>query len=292
MADQWMPQAEHYDLGGHAPTDSSMPPKAIAHITADRDASAARPAVHVSFEALLSYFTGSGREVAPHILWDPFTGQFAQFFPANSRSLSLRDLAGGTRTNRAGRVVVQVEAVFFPHTTYKGKTYARLEDTPCKGWGDLHAWVHSLGVPDVWPMGRPTSLTPHRSEHTWEKVGGWYAHAHVPENDHVDPGSWPAFPKGTPKPKPPLPVRQKRPFPKGLRPNSSSPSARGLQKALKLTGWLAKSVTESDNYGPKTQKAVDGFNGKHGLRDRGKSYDPAIGPRGWELLMRLAYGAG
>jgi hypothetical protein len=79
-------------------------------------------------------------------------------------------------------------------------------------------------------------------------------------------------------------------FPKGLAPNRSTPSAKSLQKALKATGWLGKSVELSDNYGPQTQKAVAGFNAKHGLNDAGKSYDPAIGAKGWVLLFTLAYG--
>ncbi|MEU0788025.1 peptidoglycan-binding domain-containing protein [Streptomyces sp. NPDC006173] len=286
MSALWMPDAEHYDLGDHAPCDAGLPAKAIAHVTMDRSATAAKPEPHVSFGRLLTYFTGAGSSMAPHILWDPFTGQFAQFYPADSRSKSVADQAGGTRTNRAGRRVIQVEAVFFPHTIFDGKAYARLEDTPCKNWDKLHAWIRSQGVPDVWPMGRPTSFTPHRSEHTWETVSGWYAHAHVPENDHTDPGSWPQFAKV-----PALPSRTPRPFPTGLHPNGSNPSARGLQKALKVTGWLAESVPESDAYGPKTQAAVAGFNRKHGLNSTGLTTDPSVGPKGWKLLMSLAYGA-
>lgn len=291
----WMPEAEHYDLGDHAPTDQHYPAKAVAHITADAEASAAHPIPHVSFEKLLSYFMNGGRAMAPHILWDPFTGQLAQFQPADSRSKSLVDTAGGTRTNRAGKRVLQVEAVFFPHTIFNGRAYATLADTPCKNWDKLHAWVRSHGVLDVWPMGRPTSLTPHRSEAMWETAGGWYAHAHVPENDHVDPGSWPSFPPGKPTPptapKPPLPSRPAHPFPTGLRPGSRVPSARGLQTALKLTGWLAKGVILSDWYGPLTEAAVAGFNSKHNLNSAGTAHDTAIGPQGWALLMTLAYGA-
>jgi hypothetical protein len=43
-------------------------------------------------------------------------------------------------------------------------------------------------------MGRPTSLSRNACPaDKWRTQGGWYSHAHVPENDHVDPGSWPAF---------------------------------------------------------------------------------------------------
>ncbi|MEU9198842.1 hypothetical protein [Streptomyces sp. NPDC048332] len=194
MPNEWMPGATRLDIGDHAPTDGG-PAKAIAHITWDRNATAKAPAALVPYENLRDYFgkNPAGRAAAPHILWDPFTGRITQFVPASSRSKSLADAAGGTRTNRAGSAVIQVEALFFPYCTVGGKTYARLADTPCKGWAELNAWVRSWGVPDAWPMGRPTDFTPHRSEAMWEKKPGWYAHAHVPENDHQDPGSWPAF---------------------------------------------------------------------------------------------------
>ncbi|MEU3563509.1 peptidoglycan-binding protein [Kitasatospora sp. NPDC006786] len=193
MPELWMPGAEVHDLGDHAPTDQQYPPKAIAHITWDRNATAAAPQDWCDFDDLVSYFTGSGRASAPHLIWDPFTGRIAQLYPATSRSKSVADGPGGTRTNRAGRVVIQIEAVFFPYCRRDGIVYPRLVDTPCAGWDRLHAWISSWGVPDVWPMGRPVDFTARRDERTWETTGGWYAHAHTPENDHTDPGSWPDF---------------------------------------------------------------------------------------------------
>lgn len=192
MPDLWMPGANRLALPDTAPTDGG-PAKAIAHITWDRNASASAPADLVPYEDLRSYFGGSGSSAAPHLLWDPFTGRVTQYYPATSRSKSLVDSAGGTRTNRAGSVVIQIETLFFPYCRVNGKVYARLVDTPCVGWRELNAWVRSWGVPDSWPMGRPVDFTSHRSESTWETAGGWYAHAHVPENDHQDPGSWPQF---------------------------------------------------------------------------------------------------
>lgn len=198
MAELWMPGATRLDIGDHAPTDGG-PAKAIAHITWDKNASAAKPADLVPYTSLRSYFAGGGAGVAPHILWDPFVGNFTQFVPANSRSKSLVDQPGGTRTNRAGSVVIQIEALFFPYCRVGDRVYAKLSDTPCKGWSDLQAWVHSWGVPNAWPMGRPVDFTPHRSESVWETKAGWYGHSQVPENDHQDPGSWPDF-VGTPTP--------------------------------------------------------------------------------------------
>jgi hypothetical protein len=192
MPDLWMPGATRLDIGDHAPTDGG-PAKAIAHITWDKNATAAKPIDLVPYEILRSYFAGSGKGVAPHILWDPFTGRITQFVPATSRSKSLADQAGGTRTNRAGSVVLQIEALFFPYCRVGSTVFPRLVDTPCKGWPELQAWVHSWGVPNTWHMGVPDGYKSRRSASTWATKPGWYAHGDVPENDHTDPGWWPAF---------------------------------------------------------------------------------------------------
>ena len=198
MPDLWMPGATRLDIGDHAPTDGG-PAKAVAHITWDRNATATKPADLIPYENLRDYFgkNAAGKAAAPHILWDPFTGRFVQFVPANSRSKSLADTAGGTRTNRAGSVVIQVEALFFPYCKVGGKAYARLVDTPCLGWERLNSWVNSWGVPNTWPMGQPKDFVSRRSDTTWRTKAGWYRHADVPENNHQDPGSWPAFVGGT-----------------------------------------------------------------------------------------------
>lgn len=194
MPDLWMPGADRMDVGDHALCDQQYPAKAIAHITWDKNATASAPRDLVAYENLRTFFGRTDTGMAPHILWDPFGGRFTQFFPATSRSKSVVDLVGGTRTNRAGKVVIQIEALFFPYCrTLDGKVWASLAETPCKGWAQLNAWVRSWGVLDTWPMGRPVNFESHRDEHTWETRGGWYGHNQVPENDHQDPGSWPAF---------------------------------------------------------------------------------------------------
>lgn len=198
MADLWMPGVTHLDIGDHQPTDGG-PPKSVSHITWDKNATASAPIDLVPYENLVDYFgrNPAGKALAPTLLWDPFTGRITQFLPANSRAKALADGPGGTRTNRAGDVVIQIEALFFPYCRAGGKVYARLRDTPCRGWDRLHAWVKSWGVPDRWPMGQPTSFVPNRSESVWETQAGWYGHGQVPENNHQDPGSWPDFPSGT-----------------------------------------------------------------------------------------------
>lgn len=80
-------------------------------------------------------------------------------------------------------------------------------------------------------------------------------------------------------------------FPTGLRPNSKSPSARGLQKVMKALGFLSKSVPYADNYGPRTQEAVARFHNTHPkYRAAGLTHDTAIGPRGWAFAHTKAYG--
>jgi hypothetical protein len=233
MPELWMPGAMRADVGDHAPCDAQYPAKAIAHITWDKNATAAKPVDLVPFATLKSYFTGGGRGMAPHILWDPFHGTFAQFYPANSRSKSVVDLAGGTRTNRAGKVVIQIEALFFPYCRVDGKVYAKLSDTPCKGWQQLQDWVHSWGVPNAWPMGHPVDFTSHRSESVWETEAGWYAHSQVPENDHQDPGSWPNF-VGMPAPSRP----KYEPFPGAsfFQPGRRSPIIEAMHHRLVAVG--------------------------------------------------------
>ncbi|WP_371670033.1 endolysin [Streptomyces sp. NBC_00289] len=281
MPDLWMPGATRLDIGDHAATDGG-PAKAIAHITWDRNATAAKPADLVPYENLRSYFAGGGKGVAPHILWDPFTGRITQFVPATSRSKSLVDTAGGTRTNRAGRVVLQIEALFFPYCRVGKSVYPKLTDTPQKGWADLHAWVKSWGVADAWPNGRPENCT--RSEQTWETKSGWYPHKGVPENSHDDPLSWPAFPAtATPKVSLAHVVYAARHDPAAAQGHTSHKAAVLIvEKALKAEGLLpsqyvdgsfgTKTVTayarwqRSPAGGGYTGDAADGIPGKSSLR--------------------------
>jgi hypothetical protein len=295
MAELWMPGAIRSDVGDHAPCDPAYPAKAIAHITWDRNATAKAPVDLVSFSALKSYFTNSGSGVAPHVLWSPFTGEFAQFFPADSRSKSVVDLAGGTRTNRAGKVVLQIEALFFPYCLVDGKTYPTLASTPCKGWDTLNTWIRSWGVPDVWPMGRPVDFSPHRSETVWETEGGWYGHSQVPENTHVDPGSWPEFvPPATPVVQP-LPtvdlsrlVSAAHTDPHAAQGHQTYPAGvRLVEKALDKLGYLNVAYALDGSYGTATVAAYAKWQ-----RHLGYSGSAADGIPGRTSLTKLGVKSG
>jgi hypothetical protein len=284
MPELWMPGAIRADVGDHAPCDAQYPAKAIAHITWDRNASAAKPVDLVPFATLKSYFTGGGRGMAPHILWDVFHGTFAQFYPANSRSKSVVDLAGGTRTNRAGKVVIQIEALFFPYCRVDGKVYAKLSDTPCKGWEQLQDWVHSWGVANAWPMGRPVDFTSHRSESVWETQGGWYGHQQVPENTHQDPGSWPAFVSATPaKPSAPKPVYEPFPGAAFFTAGRKSPIIAAMHKRLVAEGCNQyRSSANADVWGSGDKASYAAWQRKLGYS--GSAADGIPGKTSWDKL--------
>ncbi len=103
-----------------------------------------------------------------------------------------------------------------------------------------------------------------------------------PKYDAVAAPPGPADPDGN--------VYEPPPFPNGLAPWRTSPSAKPLQEALKAAGYMADSVPLADNYGPKTQASVAAFyNANPELRV--STYDTKIGPLGWAELHREAYGA-
>lgn len=194
MVDLWMPGAARHAVGNTGAMNGG-PARAVWHITSnDKD---------WSYGNELGYFAAGGSAVAPHLLWDPFSGQIAQFFPADSRSLSLEN-AGNVRTNRTGKFCIQIETVFTQGETVNGKRYNSVRETPCKNLDKIMAWLRSLGIPDVWPGGAPTAFTRDTvSLDVWLNRGGHYAHAQIPGNSHVDPGPMPNLFASAPTPSKP-----------------------------------------------------------------------------------------
>ncbi len=184
MPELWMPGAARHSLGNTGAMDGG-PARAVWHITSNEH--------DWTFANELGWFTGGGADVASHLLWDPFTGEIAQFFPADSRSLSLQN-AGSVRTNRTGKYCIQIEIVFTEGETVGGRTYATVRDTPCKGLSGIVAWLRSLGIADGWPGGAPAAFARDTvSVDTWMGSGGHYGHNQVPGNSHVDPGPMPSL---------------------------------------------------------------------------------------------------
>lgn len=183
MVDMWLPNAVRHDIGNTGAMNGG-PARVTHHTTSNTK--------DHSFANESGYFAAGGRAEAPHLVADPFTGQVAQYFPANSRSLSLKN-AVGEQTNRTGKYNIQIEWVFTAGEVVNGKTYQSLVDTPMKGWSTIRAWLKSLGIAETWPNGRPDAWTRHTAPlDLWRGRGGHYGHRDVPGNDHVDPGPMPS----------------------------------------------------------------------------------------------------
>jgi len=141
-----------------------------------------------------NYLVGSGNTV--HLVWNPITGEIVQMIPANHAGRGLENRAGGVETNRAGRVVIQIEVV--------GRASQPFTNGPMVGLPKILAWLASLGIPAVW------SGTPNRSTANWAK-SGHFGHVDVPENSHTDPGNvdktkLTAAPRPTPTPEVDMPL--------------------------------------------------------------------------------------
>jgi len=117
------------------------------------------------------YLVSSGNTV--HLVWNPVSGEKVAMLPANLAGRGLENRAGGVETNRAGRVVIQIEVV--------GRASQPFTNGPCNGLPEIQVWLTSLGVPAVW------SGTLDRSIANWAK-SGHFGHMDVPENSHTDPG--------------------------------------------------------------------------------------------------------
>lgn len=270
MVDLWLPGAEKRSVGNVGDMEGG-PARATHHITSNsRD---------WNFENERGYFTGGGADVAPHILADPFTGQMAQFFPANSRSLSLKN-AGDVRTNRTGKYNIQIEWVFTEGETVGGKTYKSLAETPMKPLPQIMAWLRSLGIPDVWPGGKPTSFSRDTvSVSTWKTEGGHYGHNQVPGNDHVDPGPMPDIFRGAPRP---TPVYAPYPGASFFKLGRRSPIITELGKALVRAGWTGYKQGPGPEFTATDKRGVAWFQRKQNWS--GPDADGIPGPETWKRL--------
>ena len=137
------------------------------------------------------YLVGSGNTV--HLVWNPVSGETVAMLPANVAGRGLENHAGGVETNRAGRVVIQIEVV--------GRASQPFTSGPCNGLPKILAWVASLGGPPVW------SGTTNRSTANWAK-SGHFGHMDVPENSHTDPGLIDKTKLTTPTPEVDMPITQ------------------------------------------------------------------------------------
>lgn len=183
MAELWMPGAVRDPQPGGVTLNASLPARATWHITWDKVIGGAQPP-----EANVSnYLKNQG--YCPHLMWNPFTGDITQYYPANVGGRALN------AWNEDGRVNIQIEVYFSPGVVHNGRSYQTVAETPAKGWDKILAWLDSHGIPRVWPMGAPQWQGNSRDVGTWNTQAGHYGHCNVPNNTHTDPGPMPPLGK-------------------------------------------------------------------------------------------------
>ncbi|MFD3516325.1 peptidoglycan-binding protein [Streptomyces sp. NPDC058657] len=164
-------------IGGAMDTPAG-PPRMTWHTTES-------PAGGSYLRSVAAYLMRVGAE--PQVIYDPVTDELAQFGPLTQSGRALRN-DGSRRTNREGKVNVQVEVL------------ARAKDPWTRGFDPakkpnfrkLLAAGRAHGIPDVWPAGKPAataSAATKRDRTVWQTKGGHYGHCNVPGNDHWDPGA-------------------------------------------------------------------------------------------------------
>ncbi|MDX2794007.1 peptidoglycan-binding protein [Streptomyces scabiei] len=209
MGEIWIKEAERLGggkIGGDMDSPSS-PGRVVWHTTESGHGD-------VSFKNVGDYLTRIGAE--PHILYDPTTDRLGQYGPLNQSARALRN-DGLTRTNRTGRVCIQVEVLARASKPFTG--YWK----PGPNFKALMRAIRSWDVPDVFPAGALAGsygANVSRNRTTWATKGGHYGHCNAPGNDHWDPGQidkaalFAAAPKPSVPTTPPAPSTPKyQPFP-------------------------------------------------------------------------------
>ncbi|MET7939643.1 LysM peptidoglycan-binding domain-containing protein [Streptomyces sp. NPDC005302] len=177
MGEIWIKEAERLGDGsvGGAMDSPSAPGRVVWHTTESGHGDA-------NFKNVGDYLRTVASE--PHILYDPTTDRLGQYGPLNQSARALKN-DGITRTNRTGKVCIQIEVLAKASNPFTG--YWK----PGPNFKALMRAIRSWGVPDTFPMGTPaaTSSTTKRNRTTWATKGGHYGHCNVPGNDHWDPGA-------------------------------------------------------------------------------------------------------
>ncbi|WP_333745669.1 peptidoglycan-binding domain-containing protein [Streptomyces sp. IBSBF 2950] len=164
-------------IGGAMDTPGN-PPRVVHHSTES-------PAGGKYLESVGSYLLRVASE--PQLIYCPVTDRVGQFGPLNQSGRALRN-DGTRRTNREGRVCIQIEVLGYAKAPWTDGW------DPAKkpGWQKILAAARSWGVPDVFPAGPPTrypGVDKPRSRTVWQSQGGHFSHGDVPGNNHKDPGA-------------------------------------------------------------------------------------------------------
>ncbi|MFG2617820.1 peptidoglycan-binding protein [Streptomyces sp. NPDC048507] len=276
MGEIWISEATRLGDGviGGAMDTPDAEPRSVWHSTE----SGAGPA---AFRAVASGLIDDSDE--PHILYDPTTDALGQFGPLNQSARALRN-AGSLRTNRTGRVCIQIEVLARAGTPFTG--YWK----PGPNFAALLRAIRSWGVPDVWPSGRLARAgndDVSRSTSTWTSKGGHYGHCQIPGNDHWDPGAidtvalLAAGGSGTQQPKPAY-----EPFPGAafFASGRRSPIIAAMHARLTAVGCSRyQSSLNADVWGSGDKASYQAWQRKLGYS--GTDADGIPGPTSWAKLQ-------
>ncbi|MFB7114049.1 peptidoglycan-binding protein [Streptomyces sp. NPDC056291] len=290
MGEIWIKEAERLGGGsiGGAMDTPSAPPRVVWHTTESGSGDA-------SFNAVGKYLTSISAE--PHFLYDPTTDRLAQYGPMDQSARALKN-DGLTRTNRTGRVCIQIEVL--------GRAASPFTSSwkPGPNFKALMRTIRSWGVPDTFPMGTPaaTASACKRDRNTWATKGGHYGHCHVPGNDHWDPGaisttalfaaapvtSTPSAGSGSSTPAKQtvsvahLNAARAKDIPAPTGHTTHKAEVLVLENALVAEGLLQKKYADG-SFGTLTQDAYDAFRRRMGYKG-----SAATGSVGLESLKKLA----
>ncbi|MEV0558690.1 peptidoglycan-binding domain-containing protein [Streptomyces sp. NPDC050597] len=195
MGTNWIEKAQRLGDGsiGGAMDSPSIPGRVVWHTTESG-------AGDDAFRSVTAHLISVSAE--PHLLYDPTTDRLGQFGPLNASARALRN-DGSTRTNRVGKVCIQIEVL-----GRAGKPFTATWK-PGPNYRAMMAAIRSWKIPDTFPAGRLATSgadATNRPRTIWMSKGGHYGHANIPGNDHWDPGNidksalFEAAPVGKPAP--------------------------------------------------------------------------------------------
>ncbi|RLU86288.1 N-acetylmuramoyl-L-alanine amidase [Streptomyces griseocarneus] len=130
---------------------------------------------------------------------------FYQHYPFNRSARALVNRAGGVETNTLNCIQIELVGTCDPENAASwdggtaGEDYIYWPDAPnwaLEGLAEFMAWQHKN---NKIPLTGPATWLPYPSSYgdtdarmsfdEWNNFQGWCGHAHVPENDHGDPGN-------------------------------------------------------------------------------------------------------
>lgn len=156
------------------------PPRTVWHTTES-------PAGGNYFTSVAAYLIRVGSE--PQVIYDPVTDRLGQFGPLTQSARALQN-DGARRTNREGRVCIQVEVLGKAASPWTNG----FKPATKPNYQRLITAMRAHGIPDAWPAGAPLATAAAvakktRSKTTWQSKGGHFSHGQVPGQTHWDPGA-------------------------------------------------------------------------------------------------------